>query len=85
MSPWALAGPCAVTLFSCVVALYLTFSPLGLVGGGSTLYGPILGLLLVMNAAIWWRGFACLEALAEFKRFLEATVKSHVKTLEGIL
>jgi len=56
MSPWALAGPCAVTLFSCVVALYLTFSPLGLVGGGSTLYGPILGLLLVMNAAIWWRG-----------------------------
>lgn len=56
MSPWALAVPCAVTLFSCVVALYLTFSPLGLVGGGSTLYGPILGLLLVMNAAIWWRG-----------------------------
>ena len=56
MSPWALAGPCAVTLFSCVVALYLTFSPLGLVGGGSTLYGPILGLLLAMNAAIWWRG-----------------------------
>jgi len=55
MSPWPLAVPCAVTLFSCVVALYITFSPLGLVGAGSAAYEPILGLVFALNAAVWWR------------------------------
>ena len=55
MSPWPLAPPCAVTLFSCVVALYITFSPLGFVGAGSAAYEPILIVVLALNAAIWWR------------------------------
>ncbi len=55
MSPWPLAVPRAVTLFSCVVALYITFSPLGLVGAGSAAYEPILGLVFALNAAVWWR------------------------------
>ncbi len=55
MSPWPLAPPCAVTLFSCVVALYITFSPLGFVGAGSAAYEPILVVVLALNAAIWWR------------------------------
>lgn len=55
MSPWPLAPPCAVTLFSCVVALYITFSPLGFVGAGSAAYEPILVAVLALNAAIWWR------------------------------
>jgi len=33
LTPWRFAIPCAVTLLSCVVALYLLFSPVGLVGG----------------------------------------------------
>ena len=56
MNPWSLAAPCAVTLFSCVVVLYITFSPLGLVGTGSSAYGSILGVVLALNAAVWWRG-----------------------------
>ena len=55
MSPWPLAPPCAVSLFSCVVALYITFSPLGFVGAGSAAYEPILVVVLALNAAIWWR------------------------------
>ncbi len=33
LQPWRFAGPCAVTLISSVIALYLLFSPIGLVGG----------------------------------------------------
>ena len=32
LTPWAYAQPCALTLLSCVVALYVVFSPVGLAG-----------------------------------------------------
>ena len=53
LTPWRFAIPCAVTLLSCVVALYLLFSPVGLVGGISELFLPLLGLLFLLNAMGW--------------------------------
>jgi len=57
LRPWVYAIPCAATLLSCVLALYLLFSPLGLVGGLSRAFVPLVSLLLLANAVIWW-GFA---------------------------
>lgn len=58
MTPWKFAVPCASTLLSCIVGLYLLFSPLGLVGGADTLFYTLLGLLVMINAGIWgWYGF----------------------------
>lgn len=54
MSPWRFAIPCAVTLLSCVIALYLLFSPIGLVDGLSAAFWPLLVLLLVINGLVWW-------------------------------
>lgn len=57
MTPWSLAIPCAFTLLSCVVALYLLFSPLGLAGGFGTGFSTSIGLLLACNIAVWvWFG-----------------------------
>jgi solute:Na+ symporter, SSS family len=58
MQPWRFAAPCAVTLLSCVVCLYVTFSPLGLVGGGSPLMTPVLIVLTLFNLTLWWRAIA---------------------------
>jgi SSS family solute:Na+ symporter len=63
MQPWRFATPCAVTLFSCVLGLYLSFSPLGLVEGGSPLYVPLLLILLAINCALWWRGVSAQRSL----------------------
>ena len=49
----AYGKPCAVTLLSCVVALYVTFSPMGLVAGGSIYFGDILLSLAALNALLW--------------------------------
>lgn len=54
MTPWAYAIPCASTLASCVVALYLLFSPLGLVGGFGTGFLVAMAMLGVANVAVWW-------------------------------
>jgi SSS family solute:Na+ symporter len=54
LTPWSYAQPCAVTLLSCVVALYLVFSPVGLVGDGSSLFVPVLLGLLALNMAFWF-------------------------------
>ena len=53
LTPWAYAQPCAITLLSCVVALYVVFSPVGLVGTGSNLFAPVLLGLLALNVAFW--------------------------------
>jgi len=53
LTPWAYGKPCAVTLLSCVVALYVTFSPMGLVAGGSIYFGDILLSLAALNALLW--------------------------------
>lgn len=54
LTPWRYAIPCAVTLLSCVVGLYLLFSPIGLVGGISELFLPLLGMLFLINALSWF-------------------------------
>jgi SSS family solute:Na+ symporter len=55
MDPWVHRIPCAVTLLSCVVALYLMFSPIGLVGGLSQAFWPLLLVVVIFNIAVWWR------------------------------
>jgi len=54
MNPWRFAIPCATTLMSCVIGLYLLFSPIGLVGGLSAAFWPLILLLVGINAFIWW-------------------------------
>ena len=53
MTPWRHAKACAVSLISCVLALYLLFSPVGLVGGLSTLFTISIGMLVAINIAVW--------------------------------
>ncbi|XOV86878.1 MAG: solute:sodium symporter family transporter [Pseudomonadota bacterium] len=53
LTPWRFAIPAAVTLMSSVVAVYLLFSAVGLVGGLSSLFVPLVGLLALLNAGIW--------------------------------
>ena len=54
LTPWGYAQPCAVTLLSCVVALYVVFSPIGLAGDGSNLFAPVLLGLLALNVLFWF-------------------------------
>ncbi len=53
MTPWRHANACAVSLISCVLALYLLFSPVGLVGGLSMLFTLSIGMLVVINIVVW--------------------------------
>lgn len=47
MTPWKYALPCAITMFSLIVFLYIVFSPIGFVGGLSAMFWPCcIGLLL---------------------------------------
>lgn len=55
MEPWRYRIPCSVTLISCVVALYLLFSPIGLVGGLSNLFWPLVIAIVLANLMVWWR------------------------------
>ncbi|MEP2987529.1 MAG: solute:sodium symporter family transporter [Parasphingorhabdus sp.] len=55
MTPWRFARPLAITLFSCVVGLYLLFSPMGLAGTMDSLFYALIGILLVTNIGIWLR------------------------------
>jgi SSS family solute:Na+ symporter len=54
MQPWRYGIPCAVSLMSCVVGLYLLFSPVGVVGGFSTLFVPLISCLVALNVFVWW-------------------------------
>ena len=58
MTPWPHAVACSVTLFSCVIALYALFSPMGLAGtsGGAGLSWLLLALLSA-NVGIWLLSF----------------------------
>ncbi len=53
---WRYAIPCAVTLASSVVGLYLLFSPIGLVNGISVAFWPLILILVGINMVLWWRG-----------------------------
>ena len=53
LTPWRYAKPCGFTLMSCVFALYLLFSPIGLVGGLSAAFLPIIAVLVALNVVAW--------------------------------
>jgi len=54
MTPWPHAIACSATLFSCVIALYALFSPIGLAGNsGSTITWLMLGLI-AFNFGTWF-------------------------------
>ncbi len=54
MVPWAYAIPVSITLFSCVAALYVLFSPLGVVGGFGSLFWPTLFCIIAANMFAWF-------------------------------
>ncbi|WP_338304239.1 solute:sodium symporter family transporter [Erythrobacter sp. Dej080120_24] len=55
LTPWRHAKPAAITLFSCVVATYLLFSPVGLAStsGPGLLFGILISALVLINALVW--------------------------------
>ncbi|MEP2102737.1 MAG: solute:sodium symporter family transporter [Parasphingorhabdus sp.] len=55
LTPWRFAKPLAATLFSCVVGLYLLFSPLGLASGigMSSLFYTLLFSIFLANIIYW--------------------------------
>ncbi len=53
LTPWGYALPASITLFSCVVTLYILFSPIGLVGGLSSMFWPCIGLVIATNLICW--------------------------------
>ena len=55
MTPWRFAKPLAVTLFSCVIATYLLFSPFGVASaeGPGLLFGVLIGALVAGNVVVW--------------------------------
>ena len=58
MTPWVFAKACSFSLFSCVVLLYMIFSPLGLAGGSGGLFATLTALLGVINILVWVRALA---------------------------
>ncbi len=54
LTPWRFAFPTAFTLLSCVVFLYLLFSPVGLVSGVTPLFWTLTWTLIGLNVAAWW-------------------------------
>ena len=58
MTPWVFAKACSFSLFSCVVLLYMIFSPLGLAGGSGGLFATLTALLVVINILVWVRTLA---------------------------
>ena len=54
LTPWRYAPPVAITLLSCVVGLYVLFSPVGLANGelGTLFYAILIGLVAI-NLISW--------------------------------
>ncbi len=53
LTPWKYVIPLSITLFSAIVFLYLLFSPVGIVHGFSTLFWPLVSILVLINVFIW--------------------------------
>ncbi len=53
LTPWLFGIPCATTLLSCVVGLYLLFSPIGLVNGISAAFLPLISVIVLINVIVW--------------------------------
>ena len=49
LTPWRYSWAVSATLFSCIVALYLLFSPVGLVGGCRGVFWVLLLVLFILN------------------------------------
>jgi SSS family solute:Na+ symporter len=67
MTPWRFARACSFSLLSCVVFLYLLFSPVGLAGSalesGTSLFIALVAILLGLNTVVWWRSVTAARAL----------------------
>jgi len=61
MTPWRYSIPCAIILIGLIVTLYLMFSPIGFVGGVSSLFVPLLMttwttcIIMIGVSLKWWR------------------------------
>ncbi len=56
MTPWRFVWPLATTLISAVCALYLLFSPVGIVDGAfTTAFYVAFAILIIANISIWSR------------------------------
>ncbi|MEO0813353.1 MAG: solute:sodium symporter family transporter, partial [Myxococcota bacterium] len=53
LAPWRFAVPCATTLLSCIVLVYLLFSPWGLAGQPGFPAAVLAIALVVVNAIAW--------------------------------
>ena len=53
LTPWKFVIPVSVNLFSAIIFLYITFSPVGLVGGLSPYFWPLAVLILLANIFVW--------------------------------
>ncbi|MEL7031631.1 MAG: solute:sodium symporter family transporter [Pseudomonadota bacterium] len=54
LTPWRFARPVAFTLMSCVIGLYVTFSPIGLANGEiGVSFAAAVGALLIANIWYW--------------------------------
>ena len=67
MTPWRFARACSFSLLSCVVFLYLLFSPIGIAGTASEVgvstFIALVALLLGLNSVAWWRSFNTARSL----------------------
>ncbi|RBP48574.1 solute:sodium symporter family transporter [Arenicella xantha] len=55
MSPWRYATAASSTMVAAIVAVYLLFSPVGLVGGLSDWFWPLLIAVISINMVVcWW-------------------------------
>lgn len=54
MTPWRYGLPVAITMVSCVVIIYLLFSPIGLVNGLSSVFWPAIAAVMAANALLCW-------------------------------
>ena len=65
LKPWRYALPCAITLFSMIISLYILFSPIGIVGGFSPWFVPTLLALWVATFVVCWMSLKWWESRYE--------------------
>jgi SSS family solute:Na+ symporter len=54
MTPWTYGLPLSITMVSCVIIIYLLFSPIGLVNGLSPAFWPAVSSVVVINGLLCW-------------------------------
>ena len=54
MTPWRYGFPVAITMVSCVIIIYLLFSPIGLVNGLSSAFWPAIVAVVITNGLLCW-------------------------------